>query len=265
VPSDSRHLTSDLVQEALDRRLSPERLAVIEAHLRECPSCRRSWDAFAWAKEQARRAAPMDVPDALAERIARSLDAEDLRATARRRNRLFAAVLAAGLAGLLAGAALFWTARRDPVTIVVGDHEAVRTGRLALEVHTADARRLQEHFDQVRLGFKARVFDLGMMKYDLVGGTVHSIGGRRGALFVYRGANGEELVCQMYPGSVSDLPAGGERLEHDGIPFVVYEREGLTLVFWPEGRVVCVLAGPGGRDAILSLAYAKAARGREQA
>jgi anti-sigma factor RsiW len=260
----SGHLGPELIQEALDGRLPLETLAPLEEHLRGCPRCRRSWEAFAWAREQAGRAARLDVPGALADRIRRSLDAEDLRLARRRRNRLFAAILAAGLTGLLAGASLFLANRRDPIATVARDYQAVRSGRLSLQLRTREVKRLEEHFAAARLDFTVRVFDLAMMQYDLVGGSVHTIRGRRGALFVYRARGGEELICQMYPGTLAELPAGGEMREHDGITFAVYQRDGLTLVFWPEGSVVCVLAGPGGPDAVLPLAYAKAARARPQ-
>lgn len=48
------------------------------------------------------------------------------------------------------------------------------------------------------------------------------------------------------------------RREHDGIPFQIYEAGELTLVFWQEGEVVCVLVGDGPPEAVIALALAKA-------
>ena len=119
---------------------------------------------------------------------------------------------------------------------------------------------MEAYFSEARLAFPVRVFDLGMMRYELVGGGVHSVRGRRSALFVYRDPDGHDLICQMNQGSLTELPAGGELHDHEGIRFVVYRRDGLTLVFWREGRVLCVLVGEGGTDVVLALASAKAAR-----
>ncbi len=188
--SEKRHLREDEIQEALDRRLSPEPMAAFEEHIRECPECRASCEAFAWAKDRAARAPRLSLPEGLADRIARTLDEEDARRPApvrRPRRRALAVALAAGLAAVLVLVVLL-AGRRDPV------------------------------------------------------------------------ADGADLICEMYPGSLADLPAEGEAHDHEGVRFVVYQRDGLTLVFWPEGSVLCVLAGEGGTDVVLPLAFAKAAR-----
>jgi hypothetical protein len=39
---------------------------------------------------------------------------------------------------------------------------------------------------------------------------------------------------------------------------LVYERDGVTSVFWQEGTVVCVLASDLPREEVVQLAYAKA-------
>ena len=58
----------------------------------------------------------------------------------------------------------------------------------------------------------------------------------------------------------AELPPGAEERDHDGIRFIVYRRAGLTLVFWEEGTVVCVLASDGDPEEAVQLAYAKAVR-----
>jgi hypothetical protein len=60
----------------------------------------------------------------------------------------------------------------------------------------------------------------------------------------------------------SRLPAPAETREHDGIPFDIFQVEGPTLVFWPEGDVLCVLVSDGEADALIQLAFAKAMRAR---
>ena len=258
--SETRHLRDEEIQEAVDGRLSSERMAPVEAHLRSCRECQATWEAFAWVRQQASRLPRPAPPDGLSERISRSLDDEDARAGRgggwrRRPGRLLA--IAGALAAMVAIAVLV-AGRRDPVAAVARDHADLRAVRLALDLRTPDVKEMEAYFAGARLPFPVRVFDLGMMSYTLVGGKVHSVRGHPSALYVYRGPNGDTLICQMYEAGMADLPPGGEVHEHEGIRFVVYSRDGLTLVFWPEGRVVCVLVGEGGSDAILPLAFAKA-------
>jgi hypothetical protein len=99
-----------------------------------------------------------------------------------------------------------------------------------------------------------------MMDYLLEGGSVSSISGRDSALFAYRGADGRGLVCQMYPGSLGDLEETAPEQVINGIDFRVYERDELTLVFWEEGPIVCVLGAEEEPASALDLAVAKAVR-----
>jgi hypothetical protein len=45
---------------------------------------------------------------------------------------------------------------------------------------------------------------------------------------------------------------------HGGISFYVYRRDARTLVFWPEGEVLCVLTSDGDAEEVIALAFAKA-------
>jgi hypothetical protein len=64
----------------------------------------------------------------------------------------------------------------------------------------------------------------------------------------------------MFEGEGSELPAGAERRVHDGIPFFIYTRSGRTEVFWPEGRLLCVLVSDMNAEEVVQLAFAKAAK-----
>ena len=99
-----------------------------------------------------------------------------------------------------------------------------------------------------------------MMQYRLAGGRVHQLGAHTSALFAYRGPGNVALVCQMYEGRMADLPPASETREHDGIAFRVFRVENLTLVFWQEGDVVCVLASSIPIEEVVKLAFAKAVR-----
>jgi hypothetical protein len=98
-----------------------------------------------------------------------------------------------------------------------------------------------------------------MMNYHLVGGRIHQLIGRQSALFVYRGKDRRLLICQMYPGQVTELPPASATLrENKGIRFHIYRADGLTAVFWQEGAVTCVLASDGDPEEVIQLAFVKA-------
>ena len=119
---------------------------------------------------------------------------------------------------------------------------------------------LEAFFVDRGIGFETRVFDLGMMGFDIAGGRVEALAGRTAALFAYRGPGGVLMVCRMYLGTLEELPEPSRMLEHDGVVFRVYERDGRTLVFWEEGEVVCVLASDAPAQDVIALSFAKAVK-----
>lgn len=258
-----RHRADDEIQDALDGRLPAAGQMEFEGHLAGCEDCRSKRDAMAWAKAQAASLPGLVPPGDLAARIAGVLDEEDALTAAvaeRRRARVFGGWPAWTAASLAAGLLLaFFIGRRaDMPQAVAGHYGALRSGALSLDVATADVHVLEVHFAGAGLPFPVRVLDLGMMRYRLVGGRVHDLGGRPSVVVVYEGEDGHRLLCEMYRGSLTDLPPGDESLDHGGIPFRAFQRGDVTLAFWPEGDVLCVLAGEGGTKTILPLAFAKA-------
>ncbi len=259
------HLGATL-QDFLDGRLDDTRQAEVRAHLDGCPQCRSKLAALRWVRDVALKQLPgEEVPPALADRVAAALDAADGRTrpatswTIWRRWWKWAtagAVLAAAAVALL----LVSRPRANPVDAVARDFAEYANGNLALALRTSDGTAVESLYARGRINFRTRVFDLGMMQYRLVGGRIHQLRGRPSALFAYRGPEGRDLVCQMYEGRLAELPRSDDVREHDGITFQVYHAGKLTLVFWQEGAVVCVLASNADSEAVIQLAYAKAAK-----
>ena len=283
----SGHLDDARIQDALDGRLGPGPLADVREHVRGCAACAERWEAYEAFKRSAARLAEVAVPGAVGEGVQAALDAEDGRRGGGWLDRprwLAAAVAAAAVVAVGLGA---WIALRPSTTVVeketvpgqtagpgatvpsdaaasalprrvAQDFRAFRSGAAALAVETADPAALERHLAGQGLGFPVRVFDLAMMRQTLLGGGLGDVAGGRSALFAYRGADGALVVCQMYRGTLAELPPPLERREHDGIPFQVYRDGELTVVFWPEGGVVCVLVGDGPAESVIALALAKA-------
>jgi anti-sigma factor RsiW len=264
-----RHYDAE-IQDLLDGRLTASVRGEVESHLEACAECRGRLEVLRWTRQATLQTGMgHDLPEGLAGDVARLLDVEDRKrggedAGRRLRPRRTAWAAAAALLALAVGGS--WLLLRRPAAAdlpsqVASDYGRYRAGELLLELETSRPEDAEAMFRRRSLGFRARVFDLAMMGYRVAGARVHEISGRPSALFVYRGPGGELLLCQMYEGQVAELPAAGaERRLHDGIEFLIYYRGGLTLVFWQEGEVVCVLASDIAAEAVVALAFAKAVK-----
>lgn len=260
-----RHFNED-IQKLLDDRLAPADRARLEEHLASCAQCRQEQRDLGRTRRAIQAGVvSVGVPGDVVAGIAAALDREDrrliaLRAPApargpsRARRRAYALVAAAA-----AVAAVLWLlAPRNLPSAVAKDYAQYRSGQLALELETDDVQKMAGFFAAHGIRFQTRVFDLGMMGYRLLGGRVESLAGRPSALFVYWGPGNKVLVCQMYEGSARELPRGGQEQRHGDFTFHVFHRQGKTIVFWEEGRVVCALTGDFEGEEILQVAFAKA-------
>lgn len=247
----------EALQELADGRIGQSARTGVEAHLQTCTRCQGELAAIRSAIRAAKRLPALDVPADLSARIAASLqepDAVRIDSGSTRRSSAVAWGLAAA-AGLVLVGFLLWPGAGLPRQ-AADAHEQYRAGSMPLEALSSDPATLQAYF-ATRITFPTRVFDLGMMGFELVGARVSTLGSQRSALWIYRGA-GAWLLCQMYRGYVSDLPAPSESRAHNGFTFRIYHERGRTQVFWQEGDIVCVLASDAPAETVIQLAFAKA-------
>lgn len=263
----------DALHDAISGRLRGAARAELDGHLAACDACRHEFELLSALRRG--MAAPADaavpVPADLEAGLRQALDAEDrARGSAPGTGPAWtgrrwigwgaAAAAAAVLAVVLVQRGSF---APNAAEEVAQDLRRYAAGTLAVDTRTADPVVLERRLASAGLGFPARVFDFGMMAYQLGGGGVHRVQGRASALFVYDGPDALKLLCQMYLGSVDDLPAPTERRTNNGIDFLVYREGEVTVVFWQEadGRVVCALAGNGDPETAVQFAFAKAVGG----
>ena len=265
MPTPPRHYKAEL-QDWLDQRLDAATCDEVERHVETCAECRREYEAMAWTKQQTtRRIAVAKAPPELRAKILQALRAEPpavVSETAdpafwRQHLRPLLAAAAVVLLTAILGVAYFQKPTALP-EVVARDFRSYHAQQLALELSTGDVKVMEVYFAGHGVAFNTRVFDLAMMNYQLVGGRVQQPGARSRALFVYRGPANQKLVCQMFQGNVGELPKGATLREHKGIQFYIYEKNGLTAVFWPEGAVMCVLASDIKPEEVVQLAFAKA-------
>jgi anti-sigma factor RsiW len=250
----------------VDGRLDAAEREAVERHLETCASCREQRDVAAGTIRIVRSAMPdPELPPGLATRLGAALDEIDRTAEPRAgRWWSWLAPLGAALLAVIALVVLLPSGGDEPpigeqiVASVSSDFAAVQAGLLPLEFPEADPAALEAFFVDRGIDFETRVFDLGMMGFDIAGGRVETLAGRTSALFAYRGPDGVLMVCRMYLGTLEELPEPSRTLDHDGIVFQMYERDGRTLVFWEEGDVVCVLTSDAPAQAVIDLSFAKA-------
>jgi len=255
-----QHPRGEEIQDLADGRLPPAHRQALEAHLATCPQCTRQLERLRWVKDGTARVPILEPPADLPARIAQALDGADRRGSRASRLRRYLLPAAAVLAAAAVVVFLLRRGPRDLPSAVQRDFADYTREALSLDTTGGDGPALERYFARHGIAFQTRVFDLGMMGYRLVGARVHRLAARASALFTYRGGDDRTLMCQMYEGTLAELPQGGEAHEHNGIEFRIFRKQGVTLVFWMEGSVVCVLVSDAPSDAVLQLAYAKAVK-----
>lgn len=265
MPTPQRHFKDEL-QDWLDGRLDAETCAEVERHVETCAECRREYEAMWWTKKfAAKQFAPTEAPAELRASVLGAIRAEDRPAEAETSQPAFwrrqlRPILAAAAVLMAAAILMFTYVLKQPrmPEVVAQDYLTYQAQQLALELSTGDVKQMETYFAEHGVAFNTRVFDLGMMNYQLVGGRVQQPGRTPRALFVYRGPANQRLICQMYVGQTGELPKGTTLRENKGIKFYTYQTKGLTAVFWQEGAVVCVLVSDIPPEEVVQLAFAKA-------
>jgi hypothetical protein len=269
----------DEIQDLLDGRLDPAREANVRAHLAACERCRAEWQQLESLKTRLRAmSGTSTVPADLDASIRAALDREPREQTTAhdassesrppaavseppRRAWRVRRVIAAGIAALLVlaiGGVVWWRAQPPTPSEVAQDYRALARGDLRLGLRTPDTRALEQYFAS-QGGLPTRVYDFGMMRYTLVGGHAHRHRSHATTIAVYQGEQGERLVCEMYAARPpSRRPIA--RRTHNGVVFTIYREGDVTMVFWDEGPVTCVLVSTIDPEALVQLAFAKAVR-----
>ena len=238
------------LQDLLDNRLGAAEQARVQAHVDACERCRAELDTMRIARVAARQLPRFDAPAGLRRDLINQLGNRARQAQSQWRGLAYGLPAAAALVLI----AVYLGSRPDLPAAAV---RSAVSANGALEYVTTDHAGL-ERFFAGRLPFHTRVFDLAMMNYRLVGGRVGQIESHQAAIYTYAGPGDRRLTCEMYTGSLDELPKPDERRSHNDISFLVYKRGATTAVFWVEGDLICVAVSDMPTDEVVALAFAKA-------
>lgn len=258
---------AEALLDLVDDRLGDVAADALRQHIDSCAECRVALAQLQTGRGaavtlRASRPAPTDLAAAVISAIERSerrVEVVDPPArvprVASHRLTVWRAAIGIAAVGVLF---LFWLQpTTEPVRLVVRDARLATTSDEGLEIRTTDSAELERALNAPGRP-RVRVIDLAMMGYTVVGGRQHLVAGRPSALYVYRRQDGVRLICQMFVGRLAELRFTPDVRRRGNFTFRVYADADLTLVFWQEGDLVCVLAGRLPREAVVELAMAKA-------
>jgi anti-sigma factor RsiW len=252
------------IQDLIDGRLDPALQPEVEAHIAKCEKCKAQFETLNNIKQIVRKTiGPVSTPERLRNKILLQLRNEKTTQTPRKtwpKPAVLTTVAAAVVLLLIGGLIYRNTTRPGLPSRVAKDYQNYMLNQLRLEKISSKAPEIESYFQEKGIPFDTRVFDLSMMEYDLLGGKVHQLSGRPSALFAYEGPKQVKIVCQMFPGSVQELPPGSEVQDHNAIRFYIYQQNRVTMIFWQEGKIICVLASEAQKNDVIQLAFAKAVK-----
>jgi len=246
----------EIVAAHVDDVLTPSEQEEVERHLAGCVPCLR---VYAREKDfcafMATKPLLQKVPPALGQNLRRALaEAEKTSWWSWLQETFTFPRLVVGLAaaGLLA---FFFLPRwfeeqknQDVLQRLTQNYMAATSPGFSLAFRTDDLKVLEAYYNQLGpLDFQAQLPDLRKRGYRLKGGTVVRAEGKVMTLTPFEGQKGY-IVCHLFRGTVSLLPAGGERIgDH-----LVYTRGDFTIFFTQKGKeVICALVTRISREKFL--------------
>jgi anti-sigma factor RsiW len=255
------------VQDYLDGRLGPEEMAQAEKVLGESPDARAELEALKRVRAlmKSTPSAPV-MPADLQARVRDALDLEEGRIRqepvqpSERRLLWYRPALAAAAAVVLAlGLWGIFTPSSDGfIDQVYARYEQTVTKDCTQFFSHKDPECLKKFLNDFGRSYDEAMLNVGMEGFVLENGVVGPLGDRPSAVMAYQHPDRQRIVCQMYEGQLEDLPEGGEVFGPSGLQVRIFRRGNVTMAFWQDGQLVCVLSSSVESGQLIQLALKKA-------
>jgi anti-sigma factor RsiW len=254
----------------VDREVDPAKRSTLEAHLKDCSSCRLAFEEELTVKQKIRRSGQrMHAPGLLRSRI-RS-DRRIFPEKSRSRHQWlaylwpefpnFRTALAITLLVLLILPTYYWWNRiSQPVALAALEtYELLARGQLPVQTAQNSDEIVRGLTRAVEGHFHPMGYDLSAMNLRPVAGVVREINGRKILVAIYQGEGGT-LLCYTFLGSEADAPLNAAKFldVEMNMNFYAFSRGGINAILHREGGVICILASEMPMDKLLALVKSKA-------
>ncbi|WP_158792826.1 zf-HC2 domain-containing protein [Granulicella sp. L60] len=238
------------VQLLIDRELKPDEESELFQHIESCGYCHQALEqaqAFSSRIRAARR--HVHASEALRQRVMAALAAggnrevqvlAEPRLVPRRNLRWGRSIVSIAAIFIVAVAVtLFFRFQRSRQTtamlqIAMAAHRDLQQNRLPLDIETESSGKISEWFMQ-RVSFPFHLANAGIAaddraKYELIGGKVMNVNGKRVALVSFRLSN-EQISMLVGPGALP-IDTGGTLIRSDGLILHARDRDAMHVVSW---------------------------------
>ena len=145
----------------------------------------------------------------------------------------------------------------DAPSAALGDWYRIASGRLHLEIRSANPSAVSGFFVERALPFAVEPGTVPLPGYRLIGAHVRAIGGRPSALAVHRDARNKIVVCQRFVGRVEELPRPDRTFARGAVKVHLHRFRRGNVVFWQDGAVIRSLASDVPGEELVRIAFSR--------
>lgn len=253
------------LQDYLDNRLDEASRKKVESRLADSPEWADELEYLKVSREVSRSGLDkIRMPEGLKTQIQAAVS-EEL-AKSPRRSRLagkripFRFQILAAAATLILALGLYFSApapAAGPAGIVADIFQGYEAGTRSMQFTPTSSKCIEDHLAGMGMTWNQNMIELEGHRF--TGGCITQTEDCDYATFAYRNDQNKLVTCQMFPGKLGKLPGHYEHRIQRGKNFMVARTDGLTMTFWQDGDMICVLSAEGDREAAIQLAVSKAA------
>ena len=255
------------LQDFLDGRLDDTSRREVERRLADSAEWRDELEVLTISREVSHTGlSSIHMPEGLRSQIQDAIadELQGAKATIRPAGRLLSfrlpAMAAAALILFAAGMYFSQSApAAGPATTVVEIFHTYQIGEMPLQFTLADPSCLEDHLAAMGMSFDPGMATLEGYVYQ--GGCITKKPECDYATFAFVNEAKEVVTCQMFPGRLEKMTGTFEHRIQRGKDFMIAREGCITMTFWQDGDMICVISTDGNEEESIQLAVNKATHG----